>query len=259
MRIKYFFYRLISGLRILPGWKFLCQLTLFFLRNKPMPSWPVSMSYLFGIYLPQAVIPYPSRTAEARTNINIIKKLFEKTIKLEGDIAECGVFRGNSIVPMGLYVKEMNLTKKVYGFDSFEGFDDSITIDLELGGQDNAQKEIGGFNATSLGGVVHKIKLFSLESHIKLIPGYFQNTLSHLNENTFSFVHLDCDIYTSYKVCLEFFYPRLTRGGIILFDEYNDPPWPGYNKAIDEFFLNKEETPIEIESENYLKYYICKK
>ena len=101
--------------------------------------------------------------------------------------------------------------------------------------------------------------IFSLESNINLIPGYFQNTLTQLNENQFSFVSLDCDIYTSYKVCLEFFFPRLTRGGIILLDEYNDPPWVGCNKAVDEFLFDKVEELIKIERDNFIKYYICKK
>jgi hypothetical protein len=55
-------------------------------------------------------------------------------------------------------------------------------------------------------------------------------------DRVFSFVHLDCDIYESYKQCLEFFYLRLTPGAIVLFDEYNDPEWLGCTVAVDEFF-----------------------
>ena len=70
---------------------------------------------------------------------------------------------------------------------------------------------------------------------MQLVSGYFRDTLQEFSELRFSFVHLDCDIYASYMECLEFFYPRLAPGGIILLDEYNDPPWPGCNKAVDEF------------------------
>ena len=60
------------------------------------------------------------------------------------------------------------------------------------------------------------------------------------------------------KFGLEFFYPRVTSGGVILFDEYNDPPWPGCNKAVDEFLADKPETLQEIERDNHVKYFIRK-
>jgi len=71
-------------------------------------------------------------------------------------------------------------------------------------------------------------------------------------------VHLDCDLYESYRTCLEFFYPRLSMGAVVLFDEYNDPTWPGCNKAVDEFLADKKERCLEIESDNQLKYFIRK-
>ena len=69
---------------------------------------------------------------------------------------------------------------------------------------------------------------------------------------------LDCELYESYKICLEFFYPRLTEGGIILLNEYNDPPWPGCKKAVDESLANKPESVEEITRDNYIKYQIIK-
>jgi hypothetical protein len=73
-----------------------------------------------------------------------------------------------------------------------------------------------------------------------------------------SFVHLDCDIYESYKTCMDYFYPLLSRGGIILFDEYDDPTWPGYNQATDEFLEDKPESCTKIEMDNYIKYFVSK-
>ena len=69
---------------------------------------------------------------------------------------------------------------------------------------------------------------------------------------------LDCDLYGSYKDCLEFFYPRLGNGGIILLDEYDDPPWPGCNKAVDEFLADKPERLQRIERQNYQKFFFRK-
>jgi O-methyltransferase len=71
-------------------------------------------------------------------------------------------------------------------------------------------------------------------------------------------VHLDCVIYESYMQCLKFFYPRLVRGGVIVVDEYNDPPWPGCTQAVDEFLANKPEKLKELTSDNQIKYYLRK-
>ncbi len=61
-----------------------------------------------------------------------------------------------------------------------------------------------------------------------------------------------------YKECLQFFYPRMVAGGILLLDEYNDPPWPGCNKAVDEFLAGKPEHLQVIERNNYQKWYFVK-
>ena len=84
------------------------------------------------------------------------------------------------------------------------------------------------------------------------------DTLPRFANYRFCFAHLDCDIYQSYKETLEFFYPRMTPGAIILLDEYNDPPWPGCNRAVDEFLTDKPERLVEIESDNYRKWYLRK-
>ena len=91
-----------------------------------------------------------------------------------------------------------------------------------------------------------------------MIKGYFENTLSLLEQEQFSLVHLDCDLYQSYKDCLEFFWPRLSPGGIIHFDEYDDPSWPGCNLAVDEFVMGTH-VPIErLERDNYVRAYVTK-
>jgi len=65
-------------------------------------------------------------------------------------------------------------------------------------------------------------------------------------------------IYESYRQCLEFFYPRMASGGIILLDEYKDPPWPGCTQAVDEFMAGKPERISEISRDKHIKYYFRK-
>jgi hypothetical protein len=222
-------------------------------------NWPWWFGLAYDIEIPKAVVPNRTRSPRGGANINIIFELLGKTRDVPGDIAECGVFRGWTLVPTGLYVKQHGLKKQVLGFDSFQGFDASVGVDLELGGADNFEKRVHGFSSTSQGLVAGKLRKVGVDDTVTLVPGYFEKTLQRESSRTFSFVHLDCDLYESYKCCLEFFYPRLSPGAVVLFDEYNDPPWPGCNKAVDEFLVGKPEDLVEIESDNQLKWYFEKR
>ena len=68
--------------------------------------------------------------------------------------------------------------------------------------------------------------------------GFFPDSFNGFNEKI-SFLHLDVDLYNSYKNCLDFFYPLLVNGGIITFDEYDNTKWTGAKVAIDEFLKKK--------------------
>lgn len=160
---------------------------------------------------------------------------------------------------MALYLSQQGLKKTIYGFDSFEGFDSaSARRDLQLGGAFNADRHERGFGETSKETVLAKVNRFQLRN-IELIPGYFSQTLcTFAAPKGFCFVHLDVDLYDSYRECLDFFYPRMVPGGIILLDEYNDPPWSSCNKAVDEFLTGKPEVLERIASDNYEKWFFTK-
>jgi O-methyltransferase len=227
--------------------------------NRPLHSWPWVLGVIHDVAVPRGVkpnaMPFPCSGA---ANINIILQLLDKIENVAGDIAECGVFRGRTLLPMALYTRQRGTDKQIIGFDSFAGFDDSIQIDINMGGADTDEyRKVGGFSATSPDLVLAKVRRFCL-TNVELAIGFFPQTLPRYHDRKFAFVHLDCDTYLSYKECLEFFYPAVTEGGIILLDEYNDPPWPGCNKAVDEFLADKPEKPIRIISDNYEKYYIVK-
>lgn len=64
-------------------------------------------------------------------------------------------------------------------------------------------------------------------------------------------MHLDVDTYISYKNCLEFIYPLVINGGIILFDDYGSPTCEGATLACNEFFKDKE--TIIIDKTAYIK------
>ena len=220
--------------------------------SRPIRSWPAITALLYDIKVPKAM---HARTHGA--NINILFDLLDKTLAVAGDVAECGVFRGRTLVPIAVYLAQNSSPKHIFGFDSFEGFDDAVNVDVGLGGLPSKDKHVAAFNETSAPFVQAKLTRFGVRN-VTLVKGFFRDTLGQHAERRFSFVHLDCDIYASYKECLEFFYSRTNPGGIILFDEYKDPRWPGCTKAVDEFLADKRERPVLVMRENRPKFYIEK-
>ena len=149
--------------------------------------------------------------------------------------------------------------KEVYGFDSFEGFGESISADFRFERtQIDPAMTPSGFSNTSVERVERKARMFGIRN-VHLIKGYFETSLDRCPATRFSFAHLDCDTYQAYRECLHFFYPKLSPGAIVVFDEYNDAAWPGCNEAVDEFLNDKPEELVEICRENYIKAYFVKR
>ena len=225
--------------------------------NRPLSSWPPFVGHIHGINVPRGVIPHPTPQPIGAANINNLIKLLEQTRNIAGDVAECGVYQGASLVSMAVWATQQNVKKTFIGYDSFEGFEDSIVKDQQMGGADIECKRPGGMNETSYELVANKVKAFGLQN-VQLRKGFFKDTLPRESASRFSMVHLDCDTYQAYSECLNFFYPRMSPGGVILLDEYNDPPWPGCNSAVDEFLAGRPEPLQSIALDNHVKYYIVK-
>lgn len=241
------------------------RLTAPLLKNRDVRSWPAVAARIHDLSLPAAVVPNPESAPWGPANINIILDLLDQVSAVEGSVAECGVYRGKTLVPLALHLRYTGSTKRIFGFDSFEGFPEAqLQQELGLAGKpvagevEDPNKNQAGFKGTSYALVKQKLLTFGL-GDVDLNKGYFSDTLIKCSDERFSFAHLDCDLYGSYKDCLEFFYPRLNMGGIILLDEYNDPPWPGCTKAVDEFLADKPERLQKIERQNFEKYFLLKK
>jgi O-methyltransferase len=224
----------------------------------PISRWPTVMGRIHDLSIPKSVVPNPRPEPRGAADINILFELLDRTAGVEGAIAECGVYRGCTLVAMAIYLQQTRSAKLLYGFDSFQGFGEVIEYDLRLQtAAVDSNKRADGFANTSCELICRKLELFGL-SNVRLIPGFFEMTLRSCPETRFSFVHLDCDAYASYRDCLRHFYPLVSRDGIITLDEYNDPPWPGCNQAVDEFLADKAEKLEEICRDNHIKYYFVK-
>jgi O-methyltransferase len=219
------------------------------------PAW---LATLHKIKVPLSVRPNAYESPAGSSNISIIFSLLEEALPLQGSVAECGVWQGSTLIPIGMFIRQHAPSKRLLGFDSFLGLDGAVCRDAALGGDEDARKTIGGFSNTSYEAVSTRVAQFDLADTITLVPGYFQNTLPRYPDLRYCFAHLDCVIHDSYRQTLQYFYPRMVPGGIILLDEYNDPTWPGCTQAVDSFMAGKPEHITEIKRDNHIKYYLRK-
>ncbi len=228
-------------------------------RRWPVESWPGWLGTLHHLRVPGNVQPNPVESSAGGSNARIIFRLLESALALPGDVAGGGGFQGSRLRPIGLFVRQRGAAKQVFGFDSFEGLNETVAIDVALGGGHDDRKRVGGFSNTSYDILRRKVEKFGLGDTVTLVKGYFFDTLRRHAGRRFCFGPLDCVLYDSYRQCLEFFYPRVAAGGVIVLDEYNDPPWPGCTQAVDQFLADKPETIERIVSDNHIKYYFRKR
>ncbi len=164
-----------------------------------------------------------------------IYAMAKKTEKIEGEIAEVGVYKGGS----AKLIRQAT-QKPIHLFDTFEGLPD-------ISKHDNPDEFHKGDYPASLENVKNTLKDYS---NIYFYKGIFPSTSEPVKNKRFSFVHFDVDIYESTVDCLRFFYPRMSKGGIIISHDY--PGAKGVKKAFDEFFEDKQEIVIELFSDQCL-------
>ena len=151
------------------------------------------------------------------------------TEKIKGDIAEVGVYKGGS----AKLICEAKGDKALHLFDTFEGIPKVDEID--------SLRFYKGLFAASLEDVKN---YFNGYKNVYFYKGIFSATAESVKNKKFSFAHLDVDTYESTLSCLEFFYPRINRGGVIISHDYVTAA--GVRNAFDGFFKDKPEPIIEL-------------
>jgi hypothetical protein len=185
----------------------------------------------------------------------------DHTLDLPGNIIECGVFRGSTVLGVAHRLamcgrRDVNLI----GCDSFQGFPEPSPEDALEDGTFHKTTLRGVYSDTSYEGLCSRIAALGYEQNIKLVKGFFKDTLPRLANESFRLVHLDCDLYESYVTCLNFLYPRLIPGGYMVFDEYDlaAAAYPGAQKAIDQFLADKPEKLQRFGEGAHARCYIVK-
>ncbi len=144
---------------------------------------------------------------------------------IQGNVAEVGVFKGD----FARIINEKFPDRKLYLFDTFEGFDpEEAKNEIKSGNCD--EKFVVDFNA-GMPDVNYVIKKMPYPNHCIIKKGFFPETAKDL-EDRFAFVSIDVDFEESIYNSMEYFYPRLNRGGFIFVHDYNNSFLFGVKRAI---------------------------
>ena len=157
----------------------------------------------------------------------LVYSFAKNQIYIDGEYAEVGAFKGATAKA----ICEAKGNKHLYLFDTFDGLPEIDKIDTR-------------FKPKMFKSDFRKVKdKLEKYSNVHIYKGLFPETGTSIQNKKFAFVHLDVDIYKSTKDCLEFFYNKMSKGGIIISHDYNVQ---GVKKAFDEFFQDKIEQVIKL-------------
>lgn len=159
-------------------------------------------------------------------------------IGIPGDIVECGVWNGGSAAVMvyanSISDNEISGARHLWLFDSFQGLPEPTDKD----GNAMKNKKFKGLFRGEIVKVREAFEAFNLDFRaVHIIPGWLDDTLSGADVSKIALLHIDLDLYHSYKVCFEKLYDKITPGGFIVCDDYS---WEGARQAIDDFMQQRD-------------------
>jgi hypothetical protein len=169
----------------------------------------------------------------------MVRQLLRLTASVPGDTAECGVFKGAT----SYIICEANRADRRYRrthhlFDSFEGLSEPLPLD-------------GGYwrkHDLSAGEDIVARNLAPFDDSIRFHKGWIPDRFSDVADCTFSFVHIDVDLYQPTYDSIAFFYPRLNRGAVLVCDDYGFTTCPGATRAVDEYLSDRPEKMLLLDA-----------
>ena len=165
--------------------------------------------------------------------------------KIEGDIIECGVWRGGCSIAIAKTIKRLNSQKKIILYDTFAGMTRPTKEDVKAKNKKQAIKKYNDLNRdgynnwcyASLEEVKSNFKKYGVFDIASFKKGDISILLKEKKQelpNKISLLRLDTDWYESTKDEMNILYPKISKNGILLVDDYGS--WQGARKAVDEYF-----------------------
>jgi len=168
-------------------------------------------------------------------------EIFKLVLPVKGSVVECGVYKGFGVMTwakLSAMLEPENLTRRIYGFDTFSGFPRVSEEDENP----VAKPEKGALSADSYGELQALIAEYDKDrflghiDKVHLVKGDVKETIPRFIEEhphlVVCLLFLDLDLYEPTKVAVENFVRRMPKGAVIAFDELDNPMWPGETRAL---------------------------
>lgn len=162
---------------------------------------------------------------------------------IPGDLVECGVWKGGSSMVSALTMLKMgNNNRNIYLYDTYSGMPEPTKKDVDFKGKSSfkqwkksEKKNINGWCFSPLEEVQKNI--FSTgypKKNLYFVKGKVEDTIPQTIPKTISILRLDTDWYESTYHELEHLFPRLSKNGVLILDDYGH--WKGSKDAVDQYF-----------------------
>lgn len=194
-----------------------------------LPSFDDHWEYENGFYLASP----PERIAKLLSHW----QLYQKSSNVPGEIVECGVFKGASLIRFATFrhLTTMPFGKKIIGFDTFGDFPET-EYDGDIQNRENFVENAGGQSIS-----VEELRTVfdekGIGDNIDLVEGDINNTVpEYLDKNPelrISLLHIDVDIYEPTVTIMDYLFPKVVNGGIVILDDYGD--FDGESTAVENY------------------------
>jgi hypothetical protein len=198
------------------------------------------------------------------TRFLALYEIFKRVLPVKGSVVECGVNHGFGLMTwakLSAILEPVNLTRRIYGFDTFEGFpgvdaqDRSASSDHVKAGDlaadvyDELEQLVEIYDSTRYLGHVAKVKMVRGDA-TRTIPTFIDDN-PHL---VVSLLYMDFDLYAPTQTALKHFLPRMPAGAILAFDELDNPLWPGETIAMLEAHAERRLRLERVEFDPYISF-----
>jgi O-methyltransferase len=173
--------------------------------------------------------------------------------EIPGDLVECGVWKGGSMIAAASTLLELKAAdRNLWLYDTFEGMPEPTVVDVSHRGE-NAQQEFkarqknrtsgSDWCYSSLEEVRENLEGTNYPKHLlRFVKGKVEETIPREAPAQIALLRLDTDWYESTKHELVHLFPRLSRSGVLIIDDYGY--WKGCRKAVDEYFAAHPPAPL---------------
>jgi O-methyltransferase len=158
--------------------------------------------------------------------------------RIAGDIVECGCFFGGMAIFIALLCNQLGIWKRIVLFDTFEGPPIGSQSEV-LGRPEKIDYKLPNYLAAVLANIA---EAGLPTDQFELVPGLVENTIPGTQIGSLSLLRLDTDFYSSTKIELEYLYPHLSPGGVLIVDDYGF--YQGSRSATDEYLATLASKPL---------------